>query len=244
MWRPASAILLLFVSHMLLLYPTLHPLSQWWGRVVTSFETLEKEVWLTIDDGPTDDTIAMLDLLDSRGAKATFFVKGTSARKDGAVIERIFERGHSIGNHSHSHPSATFWCLGPRRLEFEILEADASLAAAGQATTFFRAPVGMKNFFVHPILERLGKTLIGWNIRAFDGVRFDPLRASETILERLKPGAIVLLHEGRKDFRTGARINIELLRLVLDGLQRQGYRAVIPHPSRLRPASSRPASSQ
>ena len=47
------ALVPLFISHLLILYPTLVPHSQWWGPVVRSFETSEKEVWLTIDDGPT-----------------------------------------------------------------------------------------------------------------------------------------------------------------------------------------------
>lgn len=223
---------------MLLLYPTLRPLSQWWGRVVTSFDTKEKEVWLTIDDGPTEDTLAMLDLLDARDAKATFFVKGVLASVDSETVRQISARGHSIGNHSYSHPSGSFWCLGPGRLSYEVSAADHALSVSGLVTSFFRAPVGMKNFFVHPILERFGKTLIGWSVRAFDGVRFDPARASEAILRRIAPGAIVLLHEGRSDTHTGARINVELLSRVLDGLTQRGYRAVLPDATRFLPAIS------
>ena len=230
--------LLLFISHMLLLYPTLRPLSQWWGRVVTSFETKDKEVWLTIDDGPTEDTLAMLDLLDARDAKATFFVKGSLASAHAETVREIVARGHSVGNHSYTHPSGSFWCLGPARLSYEVSAADEALSGSGQVTSFFRAPVGMKNWFVHPILERFGKTLIGWSVRAFDGVRFDPTRASEVILRRISPGSIVLLHEGRRDARTGARINVELLSRVLDGLAQRGYRAVLPDATRFLPAIS------
>lgn len=224
---------------MLVLYPTLRPLSQWWGRVVTTFEANGKEVWLTIDDGPTADTPAILDLLDRHHANATFFVKGLLVEKDSAAIRLIVDRGHGIGNHSHTHPSGSFWCKGPGRIDYEVAAADAALAAAGVQTRLFRAPVGMKNWFVHPILEQRGKSLIGWSVRAFDGVRFDPRAASESILASVQPGAIILLHEGRIDPDTGARLNVDLLTLLLQGLALRGYRAVLPDETRFRPADDR-----
>src|SRR3712207_2531242 len=71
------ALLPIFVSHMLLLYATLVPNSQWWGPVVTRFQTTAREVWLTIDDGPTAaHTLPMLDLLKQFNVRATFFVIG------------------------------------------------------------------------------------------------------------------------------------------------------------------------
>ena len=73
-WLIAIAVMAL--SHALLLWPTLRPNSQWLGPVITRFESSSKEVWLTIDDGPTADTPALLDSLDARNVKATFFVKG------------------------------------------------------------------------------------------------------------------------------------------------------------------------
>jgi Predicted xylanase/chitin deacetylase len=74
------AILTLAASHALLLYPTLRPNVQWLGPVITAFEPEGRQVWLTIDDGPCDDTARLLDELDSRGVRATFFVKGSLAR--------------------------------------------------------------------------------------------------------------------------------------------------------------------
>ena len=74
------AIGILALSHALVLWPTLSPNSQWLGPVMTRFETDANEVWLTIDDGPTEDTPALLDALDARGVKATFFVKGVARR--------------------------------------------------------------------------------------------------------------------------------------------------------------------
>src|SRR5262249_34793019 len=127
----------------LLVYGTLVPNAQWFGPVITCFAPEGNEVWLTIDDGPTDDTLQVLDALD---AKATFFVKGTLARERPELVRAILERGHTIGNHSDTHPSATFWCLPPAAIAREI--------DGGVSSKWFRAPVGMKNPFVHPALRR------------------------------------------------------------------------------------------
>ena len=219
---------------MLILYPTLRPNSQWWGRVITSFATDEREVWLTIDDGPSDDTESILDLLDSHGARATFFVKGLLAGGAPDVIQEIRRRGHSVGNHSHTHPSGTFWALGPAAIAREIDDSETTLTNLGVITSLFRAPVGMKNPFVHPILASRKKLLIGWTVRAFDGVRFDPATAAASISRRLRPGAIVLLHEGRIG-ADGERSNVELLKILLDELRERGYRAILPDAASLRP---------
>src|ERR1700674_1100598 len=67
----------IFLSHVLLLYPTLVANCQWFGPVMGSFETAEPEVWVTIDDGPSPaHPAAMLGLLDRFQARATFFVIG------------------------------------------------------------------------------------------------------------------------------------------------------------------------
>ena len=77
--------------------PTLRPNVQWLGPVITHFATSRKEVWLTIDDGPTEDTRAVLDLFDRHGVKATFFVKGVLAE---TAPGRSFERSSRAGTRS------------------------------------------------------------------------------------------------------------------------------------------------
>src|SRR5438445_9025147 len=108
---PLTGIAIVAASHGLLLYPTLRPNVQWFGPVITRFEASSREVWLTIDDGPTDDTPAILGLLAKTNIKATFFLKGALASLRPDLVRSILAGGHSIGNHSYTHPSATFWCL-------------------------------------------------------------------------------------------------------------------------------------
>ena len=227
---PLAAFGTLFVSHMLILYPTLSPSSQWWGRVVTHFATREKEVWITIDDGPAGgQTEEILDLLDEFEARATFFVKGKNVRADEVTARMIVERGNEIANHSDLHPSGSFWLLGRGRIAREIDGCAKALENIGVVSSRFRSPVGMKNFFVHPLLRRRNMTLIGWNVRAFDGVgNADPLQTATRVVNQASPGAIIVLHEGRAH-------SPALLRSILEQLTARGYRAVIPRDEQLLP---------
>jgi peptidoglycan-N-acetylglucosamine deacetylase len=222
-----GAVAIVFASHMLVLYPTLRPLNQWWGPVFRRFRTDQKEVWLTIDDGPTRDTPAILDLLERYNARATFFLKGALAECRPDLVSAIRTRGHTIANHTQTHPSAWFWALGPKRIAREIDDCDRAIRGDAAVPELFRAPVGMKNFFVHPLLSRRGKLLIGWSARAFDGIAFDVDQAVERIREDLCPGAILLLHEGVEG-DAGRRLNVELLERVLVMLAEGGYGTVIP----------------
>jgi len=227
---PLAAIAILALSHALLLYPVLRPNVQWLGPVVTRFETSRKEVWLTIDDGPTDDTPAVLDLFDRHDVKATFFVKGMLAEQSPDVAREILRRGHSLANHSQTHPAGSFWCSTPRRLAYEIDGCNRAITSiAGAPPRWFRAPVGMKNPAVHPALARRGMRLIGWTARGFDAVRSDPREILARILPHLRPGAIIVLHQGR-DY------SLRVLEHVIVAVRERGYEFVIPEDEQLRAA--------
>jgi peptidoglycan/xylan/chitin deacetylase (PgdA/CDA1 family) len=210
------AVIVFVILPWLLLYGTLVPNAQLLGPVITCFEPQGNELWLTIDDGPTDDTLAVLDALD---VKATFFVKGTLARAHPELIRAILERGHTIANHSDTHPSGTFWCLPPRAIAREI--------DGGVTSRWFRAPVGMKNPFVHPALRRRGMRLIGWSVRGFDTVGDDIERVVHRIVPRVFPGAIVVMHQGRA-------ISARCIARVVGELRARGYSFVIPDDVRLK----------
>ena len=224
-WSIPGAIGVLATSHALALYPTLRANVQWFGPVFTCFDTSEREVWLTIDDGPTADTGAILDLLDAKDARATFFVKGIESERNPDRVREIVRRGHTIGNHSYSHPSARFWCSPPSN---EIASCNAVLTSIlGAPVPLFRAPVGMKNPAVHPALERLGLMLVGWTARAFDTRTNDPEVVVRRILPNIAPGTIIVLHQGRAQ-------SVAMISRVLDEAQRLGYRFVVPAVERLK----------
>ena len=229
------ALLPIFVSHMLLLYATLVPNCQWWGPAVTRFQTSAREVWLTIDDGPSPaHTLAILDLLKQFDARATFFVVGERAEKHPHLITEILTRGHALANHTHTHPRGTLWCAGPKKIAREIDACAETLRTTPERPArFFRSPVGMTNPFVHPALAQRGLTLIGWSVRGLDTVQRDPARVAERIEKRAKPGAIILLHEGQRVAKA-PEFNPRCLELTLQRLTGRGYRFVIPPPEALR----------
>ncbi len=220
-FHPLLAFGVLFLSHMLILFPTLVANCQWWGPVVTRFETTECEVWLTIDDGPDPiHTPRMLELLKRFDARATFFIIGERAAKFPNELAAIRAAGHEIANHTFSHPSGTFWCLSPTRIASEI---DRS----GIPGPYFRSPAGMKNFFVHPALARRNLRLIGWTVRGLDTVSNDPAAVAARIMRKVRPGAILLLHEGHRT-ETEPDFHPRCLELTLAALTKANYRCVLP----------------
>ena len=198
--------------------------------MITRFSTPRNEVWLTIDDGPTDDTRAVLDLFDAHDVKATFFVKGILAEQHPELVREMLARGHSVANHSQTHPSGSFWCLTPGRVASEVDACNRALTSvAGDAPRWFRAPVGMKNPAVHPVLHRRNMRLIGWTARGFDAVVSDANLIVARILPHLAPGAIIVLHQGREH-------SLRVLEAVIVAVKQRGYAFVIPQDEQLRVA--------
>ncbi|HEV7573667.1 MAG TPA: polysaccharide deacetylase family protein [Thermoanaerobaculia bacterium] len=226
-WWPI-AIGVMALSHALVLWPTLRPNSQWLGPVITAFESTSNEVWLTIDDGPTDDTTALLDALDARNVKATFFVKGSLCAKHPELVRLMLARGHNVVNHSQTHPSGAFWCLSPAAIARQIDECNAALRTiTGETPRLFRAPVGMKNPFVHPILAQRTMTIIGWSVRGFDSFGDDVERVVNRIVPRVDSGSIIVMHQGRG-------FSVACVSRVVDELHALGYSFVIPAFKRLK----------
>ena len=221
-WQFGLALLL--VVHLVMLWGTLRPTSRLYGPVLSRLPLADRRVWLTIDDGPSGDTAAILDLLDAHAAKATFFLVGARAAARPALVREIVARGHGVGNHSQSHPQAWFWALGPRRMRAEVADCQQALAAtAGLAPRWFRAVVGHANPFVSAPLREHGLARAAWSARGFDAVEADPAKVVARIERDLAPGAIVLLHEGARHGR-----NVEAIALLLRRLEALRYTTVLP----------------
>ncbi len=213
---------LLLASHALFLLPVFLPNSRFYAPVLARLPG--PAVWLTIDDGPSDDTLAILDALDRHDARATFFMVGARAAARPELVREVLRRGHGLGNHSQSHPQARFWALGPRALAREIGDCQQVLAAiAGAPPRWYRSVVGMTNPFVAAALRRHGLARVGWSARGFDGVGCTPETVVARIASGLVPGAIVLLHEGAAHGH-----NVAIVEAVLRQLQARGLRARPP----------------
>lgn len=211
------------------LIPTIIRNCQWFGPLITSFPTSDRDIWLTIDDGPDpDETPAVLEVLSKHSAKALFFHIGKRVLERPDLAAAVVNAGHLIGNHTQTHPAANFWAASPGRAESEISLCNATLlAATGRSPSLFRVPVGLANPFVHAAAERSGLQMVGWSASGFDGVFHQPAKVVERILRGLRPGGVVLIHEGRfPGTRPGTRA--KTLDLLLHRLVESGYRTVLP----------------
>ena len=218
------------VNHALLTGIGLWPRSTALGENLLrlpSAAVARREVALTIDDGPEPEvTSAVLDLLDAAGARATFFCIAERVRKYPELAREIVRRGHSVQNHSDVH-SHRFSLLGPRGLAREIQAAQTALTeVTGEAPRFFRAPAGLRNPFLAPVLHGLGIALASWTRRGFDTRERDPQRVLQRLTRGLAAGDILLLHDGNcaRDAH-GRPVILDVLPALLAELRRQ---ALVP----------------
>lgn len=187
------------LDHALLTATGLWPRSTWLGRNVLSLPAAAQQrraVAVTLDDGPDPDiTPQVLDILDAHGARATFFCIAKQAERHPALAREIVRRGHSVQNHSLQHRH-NFSLLGPAGLKREIGAAQDRLAQiTGQRPTCFRAPAGLRNLFLDPVLHALGLQLVSWTRRGFDTRQNDPQAVLAHLTRGLAAGDIVLLHD-------------------------------------------------
>jgi len=213
----------------LIVYPAIRANCRWFGPVVTRFRTQKKSVWLTIDDGPhPDDTPELLKLLKKHNTRATFFVIGRQVQIYPELARAIVRDGHTLGNHSQTHPVLFFWSFLETWLAREMDQCNESLrAAVGEPPRWFRAPAGMANLFLHFLLCDRNMKLIGWSARGFDGLLHNTDAMANRICNSVQPGAIILLHEGRRG-RHGRPINLILAEAVLTRLTTEGYGFTVP----------------
>src|ERR1035437_5170220 len=178
------------------LWPRSHWLGPNWTRLPAT-ATARHEIALTIDDGPDPVvTPQVLDMLDRYAAQATFFCIGEKAARYPDLCREILRRGHAVENHSqyHRHHFSLLGCAGFMR---ELQTAQDTLTnITGQRPLFFRAPAGLRNPFLDPVLARLDLRLASWSARGFDTRVGDAARVNNKLLGDLRAGAILLLHDG------------------------------------------------
>jgi peptidoglycan-N-acetylglucosamine deacetylase len=178
-------------------------------------------VAITIDDGPDPEiTARVLDVLDEYGAHATFFCIGERVAQHPSLARAIVARRHEIGNHSHRHLKR-FSLLGPRGLREEIQRAQqAIVAATGELPRFFRAPAGLRNPLLEPVLVRERLQLVSWTRRGFDTVNGNAGAVLGSLTRRLRAGDILLLHDGHAArTEAGQPVILEVLPRLLSALK-------------------------
>ena len=230
----------LLANHVVLAAAGLWPRSQLLGANLTRLPDrgdLTPGVAITIDDGP-DPTITprVLELLENHGACATFFCIGERVLRYPDLAREIVRRGHVIENHSQRHRH-NFSLLGPGGMNSEVSQAQESIfRVTGSNPQFFRAPAGLRNPFLDPVLARLKLRLASWTRRGFDTVSADADAVLRRLINALQAGDILLLHDGNAArTRRGQAVILEVLPRLLDALTARGLkpvtlRAALPPP--------------
>jgi peptidoglycan/xylan/chitin deacetylase (PgdA/CDA1 family) len=231
-WRePLVALGLWFGPDLLVGYHLFMPHAQGVVRMHRRFRPAGKEIWLTIDDGPDpEDTPRLLALLAEHGARATFFVIGEQVARQPGLIRAIVAGGHEVAHHTHTHPLASFWCLGPGRLGRELDATLEVLQVQGVRPARFRPPAGIKNLWLAGALRARSLTAVGWSARGLEFRAKDVESVADRVLQGLAPGAILLMHEGP---RIPAAIRVGAIQRVLERLRAEGYRCVVPEAGQL-----------
>lgn len=220
-----------FGPDLFVFYQIFSPRARILCDVRSRFRPVGKQIWLTIDDGPDpEDTPRILELLEQHRARATFFVIGRRAQQHPELLAEIVRRGHELGCHTQTHPAGTFWSAGPRRVRREIDENLAFLRAAGAAPRWFRAPAGIKNLFLDRALRERRLACIGWSIRSHDCFARNPEWIAARVMRQVRPGAIVLMHEGPS---VSPAVRVNAIALVLQSLSTAGFSCELPRPEQL-----------
>ena len=217
------------------LWWTVLPLSAWMAVVAVNSSRIssnyhvrafcgnpkigENVVALTFDDGPTEVTPQVLDILKSHHAQATFFCIGKRVLEHPDLVRRLVAEGHTIGNHTFTH-AHTFDFYRKPQVVAELEQTDAAITnIIGRRPVYFRPPNGVANPSIRRALAATGHRVIGWNIRSMDGVNKDEAKVLANIKKRLQPGGIILMHD------TSAH-SVRVLEQLMVYLQERNYRVV------------------
>lgn len=179
--------------------PVRKSLSEAESKPVYELDPAQRVVALTIDDGPDPKyTPAVLDLLQQHGIRATFFLIGENAVEHPALVREIADRGHHIANHTWTHPDLRHMPESAVRDELERT-SDLLHRTTGRLPTWFRAPGGDWSPVSLKVAADLGLRNMGWSVDPRDWSRPGTPAIIDTILKEVRPGAIVLNHDGGGD---------------------------------------------
>lgn len=182
-------------------YAAMWPTSQLFGRTLIA-PARPGEIALTFDDGPNPAwTPRLLEMLDRHQVKATFFLVGKYASKESVLTRFIANAGHTIGNHTWSHPNLAL--TAPRRVREELRATrDALEQITGRPVRFFRPPFGARRPGVLSAARELGMIPVLWNAMTRDWQDPSAKRIAGILAEKIEAAkargraANVVLHDG------------------------------------------------
>lgn len=178
---------------------------------------------LTFDDGPSPYTVELLDMLQSKNVKATFFLLGEQIDKfGGEIVKRIASEGHELGNHSYDHPILTRENFTQEQVVNQLkMTSEKIYQAAGANPTVFRPPTGSFNETVLAVAKSMNMYTVNWTWQScpkdWEEDKKNPVHISNYVVENGGNGHIVLLHDIHE-------ATVQSIPDMIDGLRTKGYR--------------------
>ncbi len=179
----------------------------------------DKVVSLSFDAAwGNEQTQGLLDILADKGIKTTFFVVGFWAEKYPESVKAIFDAGHDVGNHSETHPHMTK--LDKDKMAAQIEDCNKKVeGTTGVRPTLFRPPYGDYNNALVETTNELNMHCIQWDVDSLDWKDPSPDEMVTRIKSKIKPGSIILMHNGAKN-------TPEALPKIIDMIKSEGYEIV------------------
>jgi len=226
-WRAASiaAAVVLLVGGTASYIGATTPGVTWFGDLRHHGPRDSNMVAVTFDDGPDPPyTLQIRDILDAHGVKATFFTVGKALDARPDVSRALYDDGMLLGNHSYEHDA--FRWLDPGYPELQRTQ-DAFKRNLGVCPALYRPPHGSHTPFMAHVVSAAGMTMVTWDVSAGDWATGDGALVAKRVLDKVRPGSIILLHDGI-DGNIGAdrSVILQALPLILDGLKARGLEPV------------------
>jgi peptidoglycan-N-acetylglucosamine deacetylase len=197
--------------------------SQIFGRSAWRGPRQGPALALTFDDGPSEGTPRILEVLARYNVPATFFQCGANVERLSEIARAVRAAGHEIGNHSYTHPLLCF--RSADFIEMELSRTQQTIERhTGTRPVWFRAPFGVRWFGIGRVLQRLELRAVMWT-----AIGYDWKRKADAIVERMTAGAsggaILCLHDGRElSVRPEIGETVEAVRRLVPRLLEQGYK--------------------
>jgi len=199
------------------------PFWRWGLPIVTDLaESGEPEIALTFDDGPDPEiTPQILDILAAENVRATFFMLQDRAEANPDLVRRVVAEGHTVAVHGRTHEQLA--TRSARYVERELRTAAEAFAAmtSSSSPTLYRPPYGFKSLALLVAARRCRMRVVLWSIDSLDYLYRTPEAIAGRVCKRIRPRAIVLMHDG-----PGRHASIPALRMILPEIKRRGLLCV------------------
>jgi peptidoglycan-N-acetylglucosamine deacetylase len=177
-------------------YQSMAPTGEWYGKTFSGLSRGTRQLALTYDDGPNEPhTLRLLEVLAKHEVHATFFLVGRYVQQQPAIVREIVKAGHSVGNHTFTHPLLTFKSAAEIRQQLSDCRS-AIEDAVGKSSNLFRPPFGGRRPAVLRIARELGMETVMWNVTGFDWNVPPSEVIEQKVSKQIRGGDVILLHDG------------------------------------------------